>query len=488
MYNEGTVYISRKLNIFDLLDKEEIEKIELGVEREEAFKFTKEQFDERFLCDLKFDLQLLKEVLRMWQEVRVDCKLESFLSEIKENSNLKKGKLIIFTESKETAEYVALSIEESVGEEVICFTGSTNDSIRRVIKANFDPNYKEIAKDDKYRVLVTTDVLAEGINLHRANVIVNYDLPWNPTKIMQRVGRINRVGTKHAELYIYNFFPTSKSSEHISLEDNITSKIQMFHDILGEDSKFITEDEQITTHELFRKITNDITEEEDGILSELSYLKKIREIRDNDKELFNKVKNMPKKIKTARKQTECSENGLLTFFRKGYLKKFYLTGQQISEELIFENAISYIAADKKDKREDIKDDYYDFLKQNKESFEEALIKDEVEETTVESKKGRSNAKDIIRALKDCRKHSEFTDLELANIDTYIYLLENGDLPSRIVKDGNKILKTAISPMKFYKLLESIIPESYLNMVITEDETTDSENVDIEIILSEYMIK
>lgn len=51
--------------------------------------------------------------------------------------------------------------------------------------------------NDKYDLLITTDVLAEGINLHRANVLVNYDLPWNPTRIMQRVGRINRVGTEH---------------------------------------------------------------------------------------------------------------------------------------------------------------------------------------------------------------------------------------------------------------------------------------------------
>ena len=50
--------------------------------------------------------------------------------------------------------------------------------------------------------MITTDVLAEGINLHRSNIIINYDLPWNPTKIMQRVGRVNRVGSKNKEIYI----------------------------------------------------------------------------------------------------------------------------------------------------------------------------------------------------------------------------------------------------------------------------------------------
>ena len=60
--------------------------------------------------------------------------------------------------------------------------------------------------------------------MHRANVIVNYDLPWNPTRIMQRVGRINRVGTKHDNIYVFNFFPSAQVGEHMSLEENITSK------------------------------------------------------------------------------------------------------------------------------------------------------------------------------------------------------------------------------------------------------------------------
>ena len=150
------------------------------------------------------------------------------------------------------------------------------DSIRTQIRANFDPNYKKENQKDDYRILVTTDVLAEGMNLHRSNVIINYDLPWNPTRIMQRVGRINRVGTKHKEIFVFNFFPTSKSNEQISLEQNILNKIQMFHDILGEDSKFLTEDEEISTHELFRRMNSNLQDEEESINSELSYLKLIR--------------------------------------------------------------------------------------------------------------------------------------------------------------------------------------------------------------------
>ena len=82
--------------------------------------------------------------------------------------------------------------------------------------------------------------MSEGINLHKAGIIINYDLPWNPTRVMQRVGRINRVGSENEQLYVYNFFPRANTREHLSLEDSIRAKIQMFNELLGEDSKTIS--------------------------------------------------------------------------------------------------------------------------------------------------------------------------------------------------------------------------------------------------------
>ena len=102
-------------------------------------------------------------------------------------------------------------MQDRLKENILLFSGSMPDSIRNLIRANFDPTYRKEKQSNDYRILVTTDVLAEGMNLHRSNVIINYDLPWNPTRIMQRVGRINRVGSKYDEIFVFNFFPTSKS-------------------------------------------------------------------------------------------------------------------------------------------------------------------------------------------------------------------------------------------------------------------------------------
>ena len=490
MYKEnGVVWISKKLNVAELLDNDDTEKLEQAVKNEDAFKFNAEDFNKDFIIDLEKDLAILQNLKYIWDTIQTDDKLEYFIDELKNNKELKHNKLIIFTESKETAEYLSKNIEDRLDEKVIVFSGSMPDSIRTSIRANFDPNYNKDKQKNDYRILVTTDVLAEGMNLHRSNVIINYDLPWNPTKIMQRVGRINRVGTAHNEIYVYNFFPTSKSNEQMSLEENIITKMQMFHDMLGEDSKFLTDDEEVSTHELFRRMTTIIDDEDEEISSELSYLKTIRDIRDKDKELFEKIKNYPKKIKIGRKKDDI--DGLVTFFRKGYLKKFYISKNTDTKEITFEQAIEFVKATKSEQGKKIKSDYYDLLKANKAAFEESEKEDNNNEITAVNKKGSSNAKNIIKVLKECLKmDSSFTDIELDNINKIINLLENGELPVRIVKDGNKAIKkiTGIKDIiKFYKELELMIPRVYLEqetkVEVNNKKISKNER---EIILSEYI--
>lgn len=490
MYKEnGVVWISKKLNVAELLDNDDTEKLEQAVKNEDAFKFNAEDFNKDFIIDLEKDLAILQNLKYIWDTVQTDDKLEYFIDELKNNKDLKHNKLIIFTESKETAEYLTRSIENRLNEKVIVFSGSMPDSIRTSIRANFDPNYNKEKQKNDYRILVTTDVLAEGMNLHRSNVIINYDLPWNPTKVMQRVGRINRVGTTHNEIFVYNFFPTSKSNEQMSLEENIITKMQMFHDILGEDSKFLTDDEEVSTHELFKRMTTIIDDEDEEISSELSYLKAIRDIRDKDKELFEKIKNYPKKIKIGRRKDNI--DGLVTFFRKGYLKKFYISSSGDTKEITFEQAIDYIKATKSEQGKKIKSDYYDLLKANKLAFEESEKEENSNEITAVNKKGTSNAKNIIKVLKECLKmETSFTDIEVDNINKIINLLENGELPVRIVKDGNKAIKkiTGVNDIiKFYKELELMIPKVYLEQEtkVEANKKKISKN-EREIILSEYI--
>lgn len=489
MYEAGTVLISKKLNVEDLLENDDIDILLQAVEREDAFIFTQDDFNEQFINDLRYDLAILEEVKTKWNLIKHDCKLDYFIKVLKETKQLKKQKILVFSESKETVDYLQKEIFNRIGENAIKFSGSMPDTIRKEIRENFDPNSSN-PKDD-YRILITTDVLAEGINLHRSNVIINYDLPWNPTRIMQRVGRVNRVGTSFDEIFIFNFFPTSKSNEALSLEDNIKTKMQMFHDILGDDAKYLTDDEELSTHELFDKISSVPIDDEDEPTSELSYLKVIRDIRDNDNELFTKIKSLPKKIKIGRNKSDDIEC-LITFFRKGYLKRFYEIIDDEPLEVTFEDAIEAIKADKKEKSIPVKKDYYTKLKLNKKKFDESEQEDLNLEIISFNKRGSSNAKDIIKILKECLKlESRLTDVEVDNLKKIKLLLENGELPTRILKDGKKLIKQIESEkdiIKFYKEFEKLIPNIYFTEETKSERTDKTKLIDTEIILSEYIMQ
>jgi superfamily II DNA/RNA helicase len=105
------------------------------------------------------------------------------------------------------------------------------------IVSNFDANCVSEKQDNKYQIIITTEVLAEGVNLHRSNVIIHYDTPWNSTKLMQRIGRVNRIGTKASSIYNYVFYPSAQGDSQIQLNKTAFMKIQAFHTAFGEDNQ-----------------------------------------------------------------------------------------------------------------------------------------------------------------------------------------------------------------------------------------------------------
>jgi SNF2 family DNA or RNA helicase len=201
---KGVVFISKKHigKIFELLESDDHAGIDQLLEEEKAEKLSATDFKPEFLTDLKNDLKALNAIRGHWKKITRDPKWESFRGILKKTTLLTNGKLIIFTESKETADYLAGKIRAEVEPRVLLFTGESLSTVREEVIANFDA--KAFRPTDEYRILVATEVLAEGVNLHRSNVVINYDIPWNPTRLIQRVGRINRVDTKFDTIHTYN--------------------------------------------------------------------------------------------------------------------------------------------------------------------------------------------------------------------------------------------------------------------------------------------
>ena len=178
------------------------------------------------------------------------------------------------------------------------------------IRANFDANLPADLQQNDYDIILSTEVLAEGVNLHRANVIVNYDTPWNATRLMQRIGRVNRIGTKAKEVLVYNFFPTAQVDNDIDLQKKAMMKLQAFHAALGEDSQIYSPDEVTQSFGLFDKDVDDDKERDER----LDYLMQIRDIKEKDPDLFKRIRNMPLRARVGRKD-RMQANTTIAFIR-----------------------------------------------------------------------------------------------------------------------------------------------------------------------------
>ena len=166
-----------------------------------------------------------------------------------------------------------------------------------LVRANFDANVPPDEQSDDYQIIISTEVLAEGVNLHRANVIVNYDTPWNSTRLMQRIGRVNRIGSISDRIHIFNFFPTAQVDANIDLTKKAIVKLQAFHSALGEDSQIYSTDEEVDNFGLFDAA--EIQEERDETLASTSWncvcLKK------NNPDRFREIRNLPLRARVGRK-------------------------------------------------------------------------------------------------------------------------------------------------------------------------------------------
>lgn len=485
MCEQGEVYISKKVDVYDLLDNGDDEKLMGLVEEDIIQNYPIAAFNNKFIPAIKYDLLLLKELQDEWDEIIEDPKKDQFLLELQTNNKLKDKKIIVFTESRETAEYIGEYLELHYPEKVLVFSGQGSRSIRQEIEANYNPNYAYEKKDD-IKILVTTDILAEGINLHRSNVIINYDLPWNPTKVMQRVGRINRVGTEYDKIYAFNFFPAAQAKAHLSLEENIIFKIQAFHDTLGEDFKYLSEDEEVSSHNLYTQLNSKESLENEGSneISELKYLKMIREIRDHNEDLYQKIKRLPQKSKSGRMFNDSTDDQTVSFLKKGGLKKFFIADANNSKEIYFLQAMKYLEVPAEEKKIKTPKEYFEHLDLNKLGFEMALAENEELVTERATKKGNDGT--VIKILKAIARCKAFTDDQDKLIQRMKNIWEEGNVPPGISKEVIKQTKGMTDPVKiFYEILE-IVPDKYFE----ERKGKKKINIsgDMKVILSSYLKK
>lgn len=478
MFEKGKVYIMPGKNLNELIDKgyedEQIEELiaELSIEDPRNQVYTPDDFEEDFIERLRSDSSTLKDIYEKWDKVNDDPKLDEFYNYLNNQLFIKKrnpkGKLIVFTESKETAKYLSDKLKGDY-QGILQIDASNRNRMYDTIRANFDANIPEKEQKDDYNIIITTEVLAEGVNLHRANIIVNYDTPWNASRLMQRLGRVNRIGSASEMIYNYSFYPSRQSSRYVRLYQNAFIKLQSFHSAYGEDSQIYSTEEVLEQVKLH---TQGIGEEEDR---RLEHLRVIRAFKSDYPKEFRKLQKMPLKARTGRQPIKGQHDEIhgttLVFMKSPYKSEFYSVDDKHVHPLTFLQAADLFQADKQEDSLPIEENHYIHIAKAEEQFEQEILTTATDSTAASGKDAYT-----ARGQKFLReRRAESHDEKLRDAATsLIELLEAGtitSLPKEIRKLEGKYDKGEINEQKTATLVFKLVAK-YGSSLVDDEETNE----------------
>lgn len=340
-----------------------------------VYTMTDANFDDvRFKQDIVSDINLLGNIIEEVDRLELsthDPKCEKLTSVIRNvlnnthsdilaESSATKRKVLLFTAYGDTLRYIKGIVEKSFPGRVLAIDGenfSKENALK--VKTNFDASFE--TQSDEYDILLATDKLSEGFNLNRAGIVINYDIPWNPTRVIQRVGRINRIGKKVFDnLYIFNFFPTVKGSVINQNREIAQNKMFAIHEILGEDARIFSVEEEPTAAALYSKLSCGMDDDETAsFYSELKqkYAKARKFLQDNHPEELERIGRFPYMVKTA---SSGLPHATFMFRRQGpsFFAVVHDTAEKKISEWTLEDAIRAIECDYNTKRELFSSDFW----------------------------------------------------------------------------------------------------------------------------------
>jgi superfamily II DNA or RNA helicase/HKD family nuclease len=418
---------------------------------------------EKFLNDIQTDLVLFDEILNSLHKfnlVQNDPKTGCLIRNVQKVLNTRpqkdepKRKVVIFSEYIDTVKYLAPILQKKFDDRVLIVAGDLPTGKIREIYKNFDASYPE--QDNKYDLLLTTDKISEGFNLNRAGIVINYDIPWNPVRVIQRVGRINRISKKvFDKLNIVNFFPTEKGSDLVQSRDIASNKMFLIHNALGEDAKIFDIDEEPSPSGLYKRIQqNPETSEKESFYTKV--LKEFEKIKKENPNLIESFKDYPPRIKVAKRG---NEGELFVVIKKGRLfihHKKYTVDNKIAPTIeTLEEIYEGIKAHKDESGLTLSDTFWDAYKEVKNFSEDT--KAWLKEQSLEQKAINMLKTLVIQTNEALLPYKDFLRMLLEDIIDY------GTLPDytlrRIV---NLNLKDTESMVHEIVMLKRMLGDNYLH--------------------------
>ncbi len=300
-------------------------------------RYAVEDFDLVSLrADIEHDIQIL---LRMHNLVAAispeqDDKLQTLKTWLSRQP-LDQGKRLIFTQYADTAQYLYDNLDPEHHRpdiEVIYSREKSKAEIVGRFAPRANPQHQPPQDTPEIDTLVATDVLSEGLNLQDCDKVINYDLHWNPVRLIQRFGRIDRIGSEYDVIYGYNFLPETELEKNLGLRDKLARRIQEIHDTIGEDAAILDPSERINEEAMYTIYTRgEIGRYEEDQVDEYLDLNEaeeiVRQLREDQPAIYQRIAGLRDGIRCGRQISEHgsdSPQGTMVFCRAGQYRQLYL--------------------------------------------------------------------------------------------------------------------------------------------------------------------
>ena len=211
-----------------------------------------------------------------------------------------KDKVLVFTQFADTARYLGRELRKAGLTQLAVATGASADPYALACQFSPRSNNKAMSKADELRVLICTDVLSEGQNLQDCSAVVNFDLPWAIIRLIQRAGRVDRIGQKAEEIRCYSFLPAEGVERLIQLRARIQQRLLENAEVVGTDESFF-EDEQAATIRDLSTERSGVFDDSDDEVDLASYAWQVwRQATEGQPELARAVESLPPVVYSAK--------------------------------------------------------------------------------------------------------------------------------------------------------------------------------------------
>ena len=229
-------------------------------------------------------------------------------------------KVLVFTQFADTVQYLESQLHAQGIERLAAVTGNSTDPTQLAWRFSPNANGKRdrISPDDELRVLVSTDVLSEGQNLQDCAIVVNYDLPWAIIRLIQRAGRVDRIGQQAQDILCYSFLPADGIERLLRLRARVRTRLDENAEVVGTDEAFFEDEDTRAVHDLYNEQAGILDGDDESEVDLASYAYQIwNNATADNAALRKKIEEMPAVVHASKsnKPAPARPDGALVYMR-----------------------------------------------------------------------------------------------------------------------------------------------------------------------------